>query len=255
MIIQCPQCNTTYNIPEDKIRPGMKMRCTVCKHVFPFEEKPADEFSIPSFNLDDLDTAGSGGKKRPAGKKKGKPVISLTLIVLMVLTGTGVYLYKKTTLLDPVVKPVVERFFPSPPPPPAQPAEDRVSLLGVRNMRQYTIPNEKAGEITVVEGNVANGFDEPRELIRLELTLYDAQGNPVVSKSQLAGTQVSLFQLQILGQAELEQALNNKLDILAKNTNVPPGGMVPFMLVVYNPPAEAVDFSVQIVDAKIPEKK
>lgn len=250
MIIQCPQCNTAYNIPDDKARPGMKLRCTVCKYVFAFDEKNEQE-SMPSIHLDGMGTS----EVAQVTKKKGKPVISLTLIFLMLVSGTGVYLYKKTTLLDPLVKPLVTRFFPAPPAPPVPPAEDRVSLLGVRNMRQYTIPNEKIGQITVVEGNVANGFDAPRELIRLELTLYDAQGNPVASKNQLAGTQVSLFQLQILGQNELEQALTNKLDILAKNTNVPPGGLVPFMLVIYNPPEEAVDFSVQIVDAKLPEKK
>lgn len=96
---------------------------------------------------------------------------------------------------------------------------------------------------------------EPRELIRIEAALYDAEGKTLVSKQQLAGGRVSLFQLQMLGEQELEQALTSKIDIMSNNTNVAPGGEVPFMVVFYNPPDNAAEYGVKIIDARIPPKK
>ena len=92
--------------------------------------------------------------------------------------------------------------------------KETVRLLTVRNMRQYVVNNEKIGKLIVIEGKVVNEFDEPRELIRIEATLYDSQGTPIVTKDQLAGTMVTLFQLQVLSEEELEQALKNRWDIV-----------------------------------------
>ena len=100
---------------------------------------------------------------------------------------------------------------------------------------------------------VANGFDEARELIRVEASLQDEAGNTLVSKSQLAGPTISLFQLQVLSEAELEQGLSNKLDILTNNTNIPPGGTVPFMVVFYSAPEQASRFNVTVVEAGKPQ--
>jgi len=58
--------------------------------------------------------------------------------------------------------------------------------------------------------------------------------------------------LQVLGEQELETALNNKIEILTNNTNVPPGGEVPFMVVFYNPPASVAEFGVKVVEARTP---
>jgi translation elongation factor EF-G len=61
-----------------------------------------------------------------------------------------------------------------------------------------------------------------------------------------------LFQLQVLGEQDIEQALANKIDIMATNTNVLPGGEVPFMVVFYSPPDNAAEFGVKVIDAKVP---
>lgn len=132
---------------------------------------------------------------------------------------------------------------------------DLVSLIALRGMRQYNVSNEKLGNLSVIEGKAVNGFAEPRELIRIEAALYDAEGKTLVSKQQLAGGRVSLFQLQMLGEQELEQALTSKIDIMSNNTNVAPGGEVPFMVVFYNPPDNAAEYGVKIIDARIPPKK
>ena len=136
--------------------------------------------------------------------------------------------------------------------PKKQDPVDLVKNIALRGVRQYNISNEKLGNISVVEGKVVNGFNQPRELIRIEASLYDAAGNALVSKQQLAGTSLSLFQLQVLGEQELEQALANKIDIMATNTNVLPGGEVPFMVVFYSPPDNAAEYGVKVIDARIP---
>ena len=48
MIVQCPNCETKYNFPDDKIGPGgRKVKCSKCEEVFkvqpPAPEPPAEE--------------------------------------------------------------------------------------------------------------------------------------------------------------------------------------------------------------------
>ena len=62
--------------------------------------------------------------------------------------------------------------------------------------------------------------------------------------------QLSLFQLQVLSEKEMESFLNNKVEILTNNTNVPRGGEVPFMVLFYAPPEGIAEFGVRIVDVK-----
>ena len=42
MNVTCPQCNTVYRLPDEKVKPGVKLRCSVCRHIFPLalEEAP-----------------------------------------------------------------------------------------------------------------------------------------------------------------------------------------------------------------------
>ena len=89
-------------------------------------------------------------------------------------------------------------------------------------------------------------------MIRLEASLYDKDNKVVATKQQLAGNAVSLFQLQVLSEQELEQTLANKLGVLTNNTNVPAGGEVPFMIVFCKPPASATEIGVKVVDARLP---
>jgi hypothetical protein len=59
----------------------------------------------------------------------------------------------------------------------------------------------------------------------------------------------------VLGEKELDAFINNKLEVLANNTNIPPGGEVPFMVLFYNPPPTVTEFGVKIVDVREPEVK
>ena len=227
MIVTCPNCSTKFNLPETQAAPGAKLRCSVCKHVFQLSDgvKPAEIRMEPDLSLS------SPSLSMPPKKKGGIWGWVLTLL----------------PLFDTVKEMIA--------PPKKQDPVELVKNIALRGVRQYNISNEKLGNISVVEGKVVNGFNQPRELIRIEASLYDSAGNALVSKQQLAGTSLSLFQLQVLGEQDIEQALANKIDIMATNTNVLPGGEVPFMVVFYSPPDNAAEFGVKVIDARIPPEK
>lgn len=248
MKVTCPNCKTVYNLPDAKVRSGVKLRCTVCQQVFAL---PKAEPEIPY--TDNGQISISIGKPDKPKKKRKAPLLFFFLLLLLLSAG-GVWQF--TTLLDPV-KTMIG--FGSAQEAPTETEEEKagriaemVKDLQIQNIRQFTVKNEKIGNIVVIEGKVFNGFDEPRELIRVEAALQDEAGSTLISKSQLAGPTISLFQLQVLSEAELEQGLSNKLDILTNNTNIPPGGSVPFMVVFYEVPEQAKRFNVTVVEASRP---
>ncbi|GHU93668.1 hypothetical protein AGMMS49974_01760 [Deltaproteobacteria bacterium] len=123
-------------------------------------------------------------------------------------------------------------------------------MLTLRNVRWYYVDNEKNGRIFVIEGKVVNEFPRPKALIAVEAAIYDKDKKPLSVKKQLAGTQLSLFQLQVLSDNEMESFLNNKVEIFSNNNNVPCGGEVPFMALFYSPPAGIAEVDVRIVDVQ-----
>jgi len=182
--------------------------------------------------------------ERPIRSKKKLLLCLLALVILGGAAGGGVWWH---------VKGKAEKI------PAASsgavPLVQKVEKLTMRNVRQYYVTNEKIGAISVIEGKVHNGFSTPKELIEVEAALYGQDKSPLVSKKQFAGTSLSLFQLQVLGEKELEAFINNKLEVLTNNTNIPPGGEVSFMVLFYNPPPTVMEFGVKIVDVRDPEVK
>lgn len=225
MEVTCPNCSSKFNLPDKLAKPGAKLRCTVCKNVFQLPGKPQPKAEKTNDSLPQI-----------APPKKGKFKLWLILaLVAAVIAGGGTWYWMGLGGTPEVSEPEVAK---------------KVEMLTMRNVRQYNVLNEKVGKVFVIEGKVVNEFPEPKELIELEGALYDKDKKPLAMKRQLAGTQLSLFQLQVLSENEMESFLNNKVEILANNTNVPPGGEVPFMILFYGPPENVTEFGVKIVDAK-----
>lgn len=334
MNVTCPQCNTVYRLPDEKVRPGAKLRCSVCRHIFtlPLEEKtdppaeltlgsgekgrekpvdsglelaadrPEKRSSAPThqehreegglslgggssrggrngglelamdeprdmrgnreypgerhasqggLRLDGTGSAASyGGLDMPRRKRSIMPRLMSFLVCAALAAGCG-WLWQNTHYLDGL-KGLVAPYLGLETADPSDPVS-MVSELELRDVRQYQVKNEKVGNLVIIEGKVKNNFPAPRELIRLEAELYDAGGNKLVSQQQLAGNSMSSFQLELLDKDELDKVLNNKLDIVEANTNVLPGNEVPFTVIFVNPPAEASDYKVRIVEASIPK--
>lgn len=222
MEIKCPNCASRFNLPDQLAKPGVKLRCSVCKTVFTYEpEVPlAEQGPLPEMPI-----------------KKKLPLVKLALILVLVLAccAGGWYYYSlKSAAMQPNEQEIAKQ----------------VKLLTMRNVRQYYVDNEKVGKVFVIEGRVINEFPQPKELITVEGQIYDKDMKTLAVKKQLGGVQLSLFQLQVLSEKEMESFLNNKVEILTNNTNVPRGGEVPFMVLFYAPPKGVAEFGVRIIDAR-----
>ena len=222
MEIKCPSCASRFNLPDQLAKPGVKLRCSVCKTVFAYEpEVPlAEQGPLPDMPIK---------KKLPLLK------IALALVLVLACAGGGWWYYTSKGAAKQQNE---------------QDIAKQVELLTMRNVRQYYVDNEKVGKVFVVEGRVVNEFPQPKELFTVEAGIYDKDQKTLALKKQLCGVQLSLFQLQVLSEKEMESFLNNKIEILTNNTNVMPGGEVPFMVLFYAPPKGVAEFGVKIVDAR-----
>ncbi|MEG2173057.1 MAG: zinc-ribbon and DUF3426 domain-containing protein [Desulfovibrionaceae bacterium] len=240
MEVTCPKCSSRFNLPDTVAKPGAKLRCSVCKEIFRLDDNTKSADVSSDFNIDFTEKLSMGDQKK---RKHGRSIV-LALLFLCLLGGSGgAWWYFKIFLPSQQVA------------VPEISLEKKVEMLTMRNVRQYYVNNEKIGQIFVIEGKVVNEFPEPKELIEVEATLYGMDKKALVSKKHLAGTALSLFQLQVLGEKELEAFLGNKIEILSNNTNVPTGGEVPFMVLFYTPPQGIAEFGVRIIDVKDIAKK
>lgn len=190
------------------------------------------------------------------GSSLGKKIF-LTLVVLIVLGGLGAggawYMgYLSLPFLDDLIG--HENKTEEPAAPPVSMAE-QVAKIALKDVKQYYLSNEKAGQLFVVEGKAVNNFTVAKELIKVQATLLDAKDTVLVDKSQMCGNTLSMYQLQMEPREKIEEALNNEVGILANNTFIKPGKSTPFMVVFFNPPKALRAFQVKAVEAHDPPKE
>ena len=98
MEIQCPHCSSRFNLPDKLVKPGAKLRCSVCKNVFALET-PAKEAPAKAAAGK---TEAAAAKKAPAKaaapvrkEKKGSSIFVWLglLLFLIVLGGSGYWYY------------------------------------------------------------------------------------------------------------------------------------------------------------------
>ncbi len=254
MIVVCPKCNTKYRIKDELIDPeGTKLKCSRCGNIFVYPQKSEEEKKEEKIEKkSEIDTKFPQEKislEQPVIKeKKGlKKLVIVLFLFLGVVAGVGLwhfypsiseklpFLSKSKTKLKKISSNAT--------------SVEAVKKISIEDVKQYFVKNEKIGNILVIEGRAVNNFDKPKDLIKIEASLFDNKGNIVAKKTILCGNKVSLFQLQSWPEKRLEKELNSKVGILMKNTNIPPGGSVDFMILFYNPPNGVAEYGLQVVQA------
>jgi predicted Zn finger-like uncharacterized protein len=219
------------------------------------EDEDEDEDEEEDDSLDLGDTPRKGSRKS----------LGCLIILLILALGVGAAIYFKVWTfanieLGSIVKnvPFVGQMFMEETGgdaevAPGESPADRVRKIELKNVKQYYVANEKAGNLFVVEGKAVNKFAVPKEQIKVEVVLYDATGGVLVSQSFLCGNVLSQFQLQVQTLKEIEDGLSSEVGILSNNTFIRPGASTPFMAVFFQPPTGVKEFLVKVVDVGDPE--
>ena len=189
-----------------------------------------------------------------AVKKSGRFGLIVTILLLLIVaTGAGIY-FKFIWLPAHEAAPNATVQAPATGATPESPAAPvSAAQIALENVRQYFVPNEKEGQLFIIEGKAVNHFPEPKELLRLKATLYDKQGKVVTAQEFMCGNVVTLYQLQVSSRQDIETALGAKVGILAHNTNVQPGASVPFMVVFFGAPETVEEFGLEVMQTQSPQ--
>jgi len=280
MIITCPRCSTKFSLPDDQASPLRKAKCSFCGNIFVLadgmDDKAFDTVSMINQTQEDVPSSSSAEDTvnsilndddgfnvdsiKP--KKRGKLLPIIVGLILLLILAAGALIYTGIIKLgsapedvqDPSSTPVAEQ------PEGNSTSQNATSIVPpddahvkdiiFQDTKQYFVNNEKLGQIFVVEGKAVNNYKFPKELIQVEASLLDEHNVVVATKQQFCGVTLTMFQLQVLSEADMEKALNNNIEILANNLNIQPGGAVAFMVVFVNPPPNISTLFLRIVDAK-----
>ncbi len=255
MIITCPQCKTRYRLAEHLLKDqGGKVRCSRCSHVFQApppaaagrpalseQGSPPDQGAEEPFRNETEPNASSA--KKPARRLS---LLLLVLLLVLLLIGAG-YLY------FPQIKSRLPFSGDASQPGSLSQKEDSalsdLSQITFTDVRQYMVDNEKIGKLLIIEGKAVNESSVPVEMIKIQSEIFDENGNSLQRKSFYCGNTLSLFQLQVLNQKEMESALKSKVGVLTNNSNLGPEQEVSFMTIFYNPPEAMAEFSLKVVQA------
>lgn len=265
MIVQCPNCSTKYNFDESQFKNDVKVRCTKCRHVFKVsllsDDDEFDDFSLdnsknqdesppeePQPDTEDMNIDIEPAAKPARGSKKTMLLLAGTFF--LVVLGLLIYFLLPNygnNLSIPFLAPEEEEIDDR-----TEFTEEDVKNISLENIRQYFVSNDKIGQLFVIEGQTINNFQEPKSMIKLKASLYDAAGEVVQEKEFLCGNVASLFQLQVSSKQELESTLSSRLGVLTTNKHLDPGSHTPFMVVFYNPPENVQEFGLEVTEAHDP---
>jgi hypothetical protein len=116
--------------------------------------------------------------------------------------------------------------------------------IGVRGVKAAFIDNDEAGELLVISGEALNEYSKPRAALQVKVTVFDAKGQSVATKSAYGGNPLTEEQLESLSLDKIEAAMANQFGDSLANMEVAPGKAIPFVVVVANLPKGAKDFEV-----------
>lgn len=261
MIVQCPQCETAFAVPDEVYRPGRKARCSQCAYVFPLPELDSplpDESSL----FDDTLPSAPAFEAPPEKKTRSKTFhLLLVAAVVICLVGVGfggylVYSSVQSAILAKKEKDAAAMVEKRRQAREAE-AETRkeqdalVNSITLVDVRQTVVRNQNLGPLVVIQGYARNDFDTAREFIMVEGRLLDKEGNVLTAGSVYCGVSLTLTQLEILTKEELRNALNDNVSVLANNVDIQPGRQVHFLLVFVGVPLNLYSYEVRPVSAKL----
>lgn len=174
-----------------------------------------------------------------AGKRRG--VWPLVILLLLGLVGGGVYWARQQGLDFAFLSRLM-----------GQEAADEAGNLKISTLAidSRFVDNATAGRLFVISGKARNDYDSPRSQIEIRGSLLAKGKRPVGSETVFGGNVLTDLDLSRLGIDEIKQRLGLKTGANDANVDVPPGGLVPFMVVFDNLPPDLEEFTLEVVSSR-----
>jgi predicted Zn finger-like uncharacterized protein len=129
--------------------------------------------------------------------------------------------------------------------PSKETAAPETGNIGIQAVKATFIENDAAGELLVISGEALNKFSKPRAALQVKVTVFDAAGHSISTKTAYGGNPLTEEQLKGLSLDKIEAAMTNQFGDSLANMEVAPGKAIPFVVVVANLPKGARDFGVE----------
>jgi predicted Zn finger-like uncharacterized protein len=260
MIVRCRKCGTRYRFDETLLEgDGEWVRCSRCQNVF-FQENPAGPDVLPDLigeeeksaevseaeasTLDDVIEHSEEGDRK---KKRGVSIKRILLLVAAILLIAGGLVF---WFMPQAGKGVLE----------SVPGWNRVAeFLGIEkpkmvmdggidflNVRDKFVKNWLGTDIMVISGTAVNRNLYPLSKIKVRAKLLDATGQTAAQAEAYAGNLLTDEELVVMSEREIMGRLSVPEGRDVRNADIAPQGKIPFVIVLANPPKNAVEFFVEM---------
>lgn len=223
----------------DEIDFGDELTSVAVQQVNPEDLKPSQEMlfaplaeaqvaeSAPPLQAVDIDEQYELPPLSIASRRKQSPLfgVLIAVVALLVISVLGYIGYSSFSTAKS-----------------ATPESGRISVRGVKAV---FVDNDAAGQLLVISGEAINEFPKPRAALQVKVSVYDATGQSIATKSAYGGNPMTEEQLESLPLDKIEAAMANQFGDSLANMEVAPGKAIPFVVVLANLPGGAIDFAVQ----------
>lgn len=249
MIIQCEQCATTYHLDQKLLEPfGSKVRCTRCGHIFWVEPPSFVEAAPPQESISELEPSPTLEAEeaavlhmRPA--RKTFWVLGI-ILVLLLLAPAGRFLYIQFLHPNWNFTDVWSKVFFLPVDPDGN---QKISLM---NIKKYFKENPKTGRFFIIEGEIKNGYPDPRQKIKIRGSLRTAENRVAAGRDVYAGWIFKTEELESLSLEEINKLIQSQPERFSPAIRILPGKTLPFMILFPPLPPGSTQVSIEVVSSQ-----
>lgn len=251
MIICCEECTTTYQLDPTLLEPyGSKVRCTHCGHIFWVDLPSLTEIippSQPPFKADSLPTLSEEEEavalQMNPPKKKTLRVLLLIIAVLLIIAAARFFYLQDRHPTWSISELFSAVFF-----LPVDPeGNQKISLI---NIKKFFKDNQKIGRFFIVQGEIKNGYPDPRQMVKIRGSLRTDENKVAVSREVYAGWTLTAEELETLSLDELTKLTSNQPERFNPKIQIPPGKTVPFMILFPPLPPGSTQVSIEVVHSQ-----
>jgi hypothetical protein len=109
------------------------------------------------------------------------------------------------------------------------------------------VDSKSAGRLFVIKGKLRSNYAEARNFIKVKGVLYLKDGQIAKNRVVYCGNVLSDTDLQTVDKQAIHKRMANRFGDNKLNFNIPPGKVVPFMVVFSGVPEDLGEFSVEVV--------